>query len=51
MSRTGSASSIVPVLAAGVILSIFGGLTHPHRDATKTASPPAAVAALDATTR
>jgi hypothetical protein len=51
MSRTGSASSIVPVLAAGVVLNVFGGLTHHHRDTTKPASPPAAVAAIDATTR
>jgi hypothetical protein len=51
MSRTGSASAIVPVLAAGVILNVFGGLTHHHRDTAKPASPPAVVAAVDASTR
>jgi hypothetical protein len=50
MSRTASASSIVPVVAAGLLLNVFGGLTHPARDTARPASPPAKVAAAGNTT-
>jgi hypothetical protein len=49
MSRTASASSIVPVLAAGVLLQVFGGLTNADRDTAAPASPPAKVAAAGTT--
>jgi len=48
MSRTASASSILPVLAAGVVLNVFGGLTHGHHATANPTSPPAKVAELPA---
>jgi hypothetical protein len=48
MSRTGSASSIVPVLAAGVILNVFGGVMSPPRERAAHSDAPAKVAAAPA---
>jgi hypothetical protein len=48
MSRPASASSIVPVLAAGVILNVFGWVTSADRDTTKPAPLPAKVANVGA---